>query len=50
LTNSGSDKKYVTSKIIVNKTVYKEEKRRGQKQETGNKQYIVDETLLFKLD
>jgi len=37
----------VTRNIIVNKT--KRQKGKEQKQETGNKEHIVDEALLFKL-
>jgi len=42
--NSGRDKKYVT-KNIVNKIMHKEAKMQEQKQETGNKEHIVDESL-----
>ena len=42
LTNFEKNKKYIARNTIVDKTVAKEKIAKGKKQETGNKEHIVE--------
>jgi len=42
LTNFKRNKKYIARNTIIDKTIAKELKAKGKKQETGNKKYIVE--------
>jgi len=42
ITNFEKNKKHVVKNIIIDKTIIKEKKAKGKKQETENKKHIVE--------